>query len=338
MAGRGKTKNRKSRRVSALTGLVASFLCLLLATLGNWYVHHSSDWRKDTEKSIPQGITDLLYWVGNPSADITDALGWTGTDAVYEFDEEAPSGSVTFAGLPVRVKSPAPSDIQVINRGNFIIGWSDSLRHPAWCAYHVTKEKKFNDGQRPNFLADKSLPLSPRPEDYTRSGYDRGHMAPNHAIVSRYGDADRKLTFLMSNIAPQRPALNRGVWRDVEHRIADLWTAKYGEIWVIVGAIPSASGQRFAGGIDIPESYFQLIVAQEGMDVRALAVVIPQEVGWNAWAARYIVTIDELEELTGFDFLSTLPSFIQDPLEAELPTRLWPIRIQDIIKLIVPKA
>lgn len=338
MAKRGKTKQARSRRVSAITGLVASFILLLLSTLGNWYVHHPRDWRKDAEKNLPKSAVEFLYWIGNPSADFTDALGWTGTDAVYEFDEEAPSGSVTFAGLPVRTKAPAPADIRVINRGNFIIGWSDSLRHPAWCAYHVTKEKKFNDGQRPSFAHDKAVPLSPKPDDYTKSGFDRGHMAPNHAIVSRYGDADRKLTFLMSNIAPQRPALNRGVWRDVEHRIADLWTAKYGEIWVIVGSIPSASGQRFAGGIDIPESYFQLIVAQEGMDVRALAVVIPQEVGWKAWAARYIVTIDELEELTGFDFLSTLPSFIQDPLEAELPTRLWPIRIQDIIKLIVPKA
>jgi hypothetical protein len=49
---------------------------------------------------------------------------------------------------------------------------------------------------------------------------------------------------MMSNIAPQSPALNRGVWRDVEHRIADLWTARYGEIWVVVGCI-SGAGQPY---------------------------------------------------------------------------------------------
>ncbi len=70
------------------------------------------------------------------------------------------------------------------------------------------------------------------------------------------------------------------------------------------------------------------------MDVRALAVLFPQHVPWNTWAARNIVTIQELEELTGLDFNPELPGFIQRPLEAELPTRLWPIRARDIFSLI----
>ena len=44
----------------------------------------------------------------------------------------------------------------------------------------------------------------------------------NHAIESRYGAEEQEKTFMMSNIAPQSPVLNRGVWRNVEHRIADL--------------------------------------------------------------------------------------------------------------------
>ena len=140
---------------------------------------------------------------------------------------------------------------------------------------------------------------------------------------------------MTSNIAPQSPALNRGVWRDVEHRIADLWTARYGEIWVIVGCISPQVGKTLGGtDIDVPKSYYQVIVAQEGMDVRALAVLFDQSVGWKDWAARHIVTIDELEKLSGLDFNPELPSFIQEPLEADLPNRLWPIRWQDILKQI----
>ena len=70
------------------------------------------------------------------------------------------------------------------------------------------------------------------------------------------------------------------------------------------------------------------------MDVRALAVLFDQSVGWKDWAARHIVTIDELEKLSGLDFLPELPSFIQQPLEADLPNRLWPIRPQDIFRQI----
>jgi endonuclease G len=161
-------------------------------------------------------------------------------------------------------------------------------------------------------------------------------MVPNHAIESRYGADDKKKTFLMSNIAPQTPALNQGVWRNVEHRIADFWPAKYGEIWVIVGTIPNSRGETLSGtDIEIPGRVYQVIVAQEGMDVRALAVVFDQHVPWREWAARNIVSIDELEEEAGLDFLPDLPTFIQNPLEAETPSRLWPIRARDVFRLIL---
>ena len=140
----------------------------------------------------------------------------------------------------------------------------------------------------------------------------------------------------MSNIAPQSPALNRGVWRDIEHRIADLWTARYGEVWVIVGAISRPESQETVSGtaVDVPTDYYQIILAQEGMDVRALALLFNQDVGWKAWGARHITTIDEIERLTGLDFNPELPSFIQEPLESDLPNRLWPIRPLDIIRQI----
>ena len=198
------------------------------------------------------------------------------------------------------------------------------------------KDAKYAIAKRPGFVKDKSIPSAPSPSDYTKSGYDRGHLAPNHAIATRYGEAAQKKTFAMSNVAPQTPELNRGVWRDVEHRIADLWTARYGEIWVVVGCIsPSTNGETIGGtNIDVPESFYQVIVAQEGMDVRALALVFSQQVPWNEWAARNIVSIEELEKMTGLDFNPDLPAFIQRPLESDLPTRLWPIRARDIFKLV----
>ncbi len=306
------------------------------AALGVWFVHHPRKWFAEAERAYPSFVTRPLYWIGNPLGDLTDALNLTGHDAVYEFDEEAPEGSVLFAGAPRRVGVPAPHDIRIIDRGEFVIGWSESLRHPVWCAYHVVSEGKHQLGKRPNFKRDKEANQCPGASAYERSGYDRGHMVPNFAIGTRYGDEMRRATFLMSNIAPQTPALNRGVWRDVEHRIAELWTARYGEIWVIVGCIsPTANHETLSGtDVDVPTQFYQIIVAQEGMDVRAQAVVFPQNVPWNAWPTRNLITIDELETLTGLDFLPELPSFIQDPLEAELPSRLWPIRKRDIFKQI----
>ena len=330
---KGKRKGRrKTRRASLKLGLALLVLLAIWGSAGEWFVHHPRTWIAEQ----PEAVSRVLCLAGNPLADITDAFGWTGYDTVYEYDTDAPSDSVFFAGAPKRIGPPAPSDIRILDRGEFVVGWSDSLRHPVWCAYHVTRDARYENAKRPGFAKDKSLPRAPTPNDYTKSGYDRGHMVPNYAIVTRYGESAQRKTFLMSNIAPQSPALNRGAWREIEHRIADLWTARYGEIWVIVGALsPESGGETIPGsGIDVPTDYYQIIISQEGMDVRALALIFSQEIGWDAWPARHIATIDEIERLTGLDFNPELPSFIQDPLESDLPNRLWPIRPLDIIRQI----
>lgn len=304
----------------------------IYATLGEWFVHHPRKWLDRYERSYPE-IASALEWIGNPVSDITDSLGFTGNDCVYEYDTVAPSGEVCFAGEPARMGSPAPDDIIVLDRGEFKIGWSPSLRHPVWVAYHVVEDARHASGERPNFSRDNQAPNCPSPDDYKKSGYDRGHMAPNYAIVTRYGEWLQKRTFLMSNIAPQTAELNRGVWRELEHRIAEYWTRKYGEIWVIVGCVSDDTARTCIGdtGIDVPEKFYMLVVAQDGYDVRALAVILPYDVPYGAYAARYLASVDELEALTGLDFLSGLPEFIGSPLEAQLPTRLWPVKFVDIL-------
>jgi len=328
-------KRGAGRRRSLKAGISLFVLIAVWGAVGDWYAHHPRTWIEEQ----PEFLSQALLWIGNPVADITDALDWTGYDTVCEYDTAAPNNTILFAGAPLRVSEPAPNDIRILQRDEFLIGWSDKLRHPVWCAYHVTREARHEATKRPGFTMDRSVRQAPRPNDYARSGYDRGHMVPNYAIVTRYGEEIQRQTFQMTNIAPQTPALNRGVWRDVEHRIADLWTARYGEIWVIVGALPPIGNCETISGtnIDVPRAYYQIVMAQEGMDVRALAVLFYQDVGWKAWAARHIVTIDELERLTGLDFNPELPSFIQEPLEADLPSRLWPIRPIDVFKQIAQR-
>ena len=329
----GRAARFSARKLALWGGISLSTLWLALGCLGNWFVHHPRAWIDEARRDSPVTAAVML-WFGSPFGDLTDALGWTGHDVVYDYDDVIEPGTVCFAGTPVRTGDPAPDDITVLDRGEFKVGWSPRLQHPVWVAYHVPAERRFPDGTRPNFTKDRSAAASPAAGDYSKTGYDRGHMAPNHAIVSRFGEEAQKKTFLMSNITPQSPALNRGVWRDVEHRIADLWTARWGEIWVVVGCIPSDSRETLSGtGIDVPRQFFQVIVAQEGTDVRALALLFDQDVAKDAWPARHIISIDHLEELTGLDFMPELELFME-PLEAEEPTRLWPIRFRDIFRKI----
>ena len=323
------SKGRSLARICAAVFLFA-FAAWLVA--GVWFVHHPRKWLEERRAAWPAFATDALLWIGNPAGDVTDGIGLTGEDAVVTLPRKAPSGEVLFAGVPVRVREPAPDDIKVLDRGEFLVGWSPRLRHPVWCAYHVPPEVQFESAPRPAFRKDGEAESSPVTTDFARTGFDRGHMVPNYAIVSRFGPEAQAKTFLLSNVTAQSPALNRGIWREFEHRISDLWTARWGEIWVIVGCVHGAGETLSGSDIDVPSMFWQLVVAQNGGEVRALAVVIEQDVPWKAWPARYITSIDELEEMTGLDLLSALPDGEEAALEAKTPSRLWPVRFTDIAR------
>lgn len=325
---------RRLRLWSRAASLALVLAVLALGAAGDFYVHHPADWLAARRSPL----TAPLEYFGDRAAFFTDALGWTGRDAVNTPDDPPPTGQVTFAGDPVRVGAPAPADLVVLDRGDYRIGWSPSLRRPVWAAYHVPRAAPFAAGKRPGFQRDRSVASSPGPREYERTGYDRGHMVPNHAIATRFGPDAQRRTFQMTNVAPQRPALNRGPWREMEQRIADLWTAKYGEIWVVVGAIPPARGARTTIGkskVDVPEQYYMVVASQTEDSVRVLAVLLDQTAGRWDFPARSIVSVDEIERRTGLDFFPDMQKSLQSALEASVPTRLWPIRALDLLKLVL---
>jgi len=323
------------RRVLRRCSAISLFIVVALNLLGIWYVHHPAAWLAARQSAF----TRPLVYFGDRASFLTDAAGWTGEDCLVSTTRAAPTNQVFFAGAPKRIADPAPTDLVILNRDAFVVGYSPTLRHPAWVAYHVPREARFESTKRPNFTKDRNVPSSPKPGDYTNTGYDRGHMAPNRALVTRFGPEIQKKTFNMTNIAPQRPALNRGPWRELEQRIADLWTHRYGEIWVIVGTLSSSrprSRERLSGTtIDVPSAYWMLIAAQTDEGVRTLAVVLPQTADRWTFPVHNIVTIDELEAWTGYDFFPDLPQSLLKPLETGRPTRLWPIHWQDFLTLIL---
>lgn len=320
---------RLARRVSVIT--LSGFV--LLSLYANWFVRQSNGRRlSEKRETLPDFVAELLFSIGEVSADLTDSFGITGSDATCSLPKNHKSEGVFFAGIP-KPKSPkAPSDISIIDKGEFTIAYSDKLRHPVWCAYKVSKEALFSIEGRPNFKKDKSFKSCPPASAYARTGYDRGHMVPNHAIASRYGIEAQKKTFLMTNIAPQTPELNRGVWREVEHRIADLFTARWGNAWVIVGAISEGKETLSGTDIDIPTAFYQIVAAESDGEVRALGLIIDQNVPWNVWPRHYLTSIDRIEEITGFDFFADLEDTAENALESITPTRLWPVRFLDAFK------
>lgn len=130
---------------------------------------------------------------------------------------------------------------------------SEQKRAPLWSAEDLTEENlEIADKTRRqgSFAPDTRLPplMQAQPEDYTRSGYDRGHMAPSG---DQPGLEPQKESFLLSNIVPQTPELNRGPWEGVESAVRG-WAREEGEIFVVTGPGYDPDSFRSIGPHHIP--------------------------------------------------------------------------------------
>lgn len=226
----------------------------------------------------------------------------------------------TLAGLPV-----GRQPVRVLENIGYVAGYDEARQNPAWVAFHLAYTPEGRTVERPDrFATDRRTRASIDHNDYTGTGYDRGHMAPNYAIGVVYGEVAQRETFLMSNIVPQRPTLNRVFWRNIEERIANDYLKDFAEVWVITGPVYSPPDERLESGVAIPDAFF-LIVADvvEDTQVRVLAFIVPQDVTEDARIDDYLVPVDAIEDATGFDFLSLLEDEAEDRLEALTAPHIW---------------
>ena len=215
--------------------------------------------------------------------------------------------------------------LEVLENRGYVAGYSESLRNPLWVCYRIFDVPELHSGKRPSrFSVDKRTRAKVAHDDYTRSGFDRGHMAPNYGIATRYGREAQKETFLMSNIIPQTPRVNQHIWKDLEMRVAQTYGRCFREVWVITGPVFDEDPERLDSGVAIPSSYYKIIVDESGGRLRVLAFLVPRNCPPYTRIKSCLVSIDKLEQYTNLDFFPELPDDIEDELEAKPAGRLWP--------------
>ncbi len=317
-----KTFNPWKRRISG--GLLAIIACVALG-FGNWFAHLPR-----AERATFGSWESTLEALGAVTADLTDALGVTGQDVEIPYTQKVAKGPLPF-GIPVAEDlGRAPNDILLLKRQGYWVGYSPSQGHPVWAAYAVPTQKLLEAApKRPPFQQDPQVPNSTHPDHYTHSGYDRGHFAPNYAIATRYNRAAQIETFLMTNIAPQKPKLNQGPWRDLEHLIATDLSGIGDTIWVIVCSIPDQEKQylRSKQGktkVRIPKGFGMVIASIHEGKLRALGVYMPQTLTSSKKPRYCFYPVRELEAMTGLNFFSALTYDQQKALELPEANRFWP--------------
>lgn len=303
---------RSFRRTKAF--VVANLL--VWAGIGAWYVVQPAERQADVRRLVGNAF--------DSRKDVTAFdVAWDLWQlyASEDYVPGLPAGDRThvYAGAPT-----APQAVRVLVNTGYVVGYSDALGLPLWAAYRAPDGDFAEAPPRPDsFAVDARTSARITSDDYARSGYDRGHMAPNHAIALRHGREGQLETFLMSNIAPQRHPLNAGPWEALERRIAANYPARFGEVWVIAGPVLGDRPERLRGRVAVPEAFFMVIVDETEGRLRAQAFLFPQDTPERAPPAAHLTTIDEIERRTGLDLLHELADEVETALEARRAARVW---------------
>jgi endonuclease G len=184
----------------------------------------------------------------------------------------------------------------------FAVMYSGVSRTPLWSAEYLTRDR-LNQAKEidreDSFHEESRLPKSARAslDDYSGSGYDRGHLAPNADMATRSQQYD---SFSLANIAPQSPRNNRYIWRNVESATRYL-TQQYGEVYTLTGvAFTDKTAKQLGGQVLVPSHFFKAVyipaINQAGVYYAP-----------NDESERIdIISIDELAIQTGIDVLPML--------------------------------
>lgn len=232
---------------------------------------------------------------------------------------------IIFGGIP----RPSRPDIHltVLKNIAYIVGYSESRKDPLFSCYRVIHMDHPFVLERPKgeFLTDLRTAARVAHHDYTGAGYDRGHMTPNSAIARCFGADAQKETFLLSNICPQSPNLNREVWEKLERAEID-YAAQFDEVWVVDGPIfADLNGgvtHTLRSGIAVPSSFYKIVLEDRGGTIRLFAVIMPQGVKGTELPQQFLTSVRRIEEQTGLEFLWKVDPRTRESLETQV-SPMW---------------
>ena len=193
-------------------------------------------------------------------------------------------------------------------------GYAVNYNYATKVAYFVTEvirpENLVRSAQRKDdFREDPEIPAQYRVtlKDYVGSGYDRGHMAPAADFMASVQLMSE--SFLLSNMMPQNPGNNRGIWKYTEE-MTRFWVQKYNTpMYVITGTIFDQSSPVFGNNVRVPTYVYKIVI--DPKNLRTIAFLYPNQKLDPKTIEQYVVSIGEIEDFTGINFSPKLPAQYQ---------------------------
>lgn len=215
--------------------------------------------------------------------------------------------------------------------------YRESYEQAEWSAYCLTDKHLVKNASRSDdFRADPKISTgSATPDDYKKTGYDRGHLSP--AADFAFDKTAMSETFYMTNMSPQTGSFNRGIWKDLESSVRN-WAKKFGRVYVVSGPILEKNADSYksigTNKVSVPEYYYKVILAplyedendkntpDDAKNIATIGFIFPNQKCTDT-IFNYAVTVAEVEKRTGIDFFYELEDAAEKAAESVFDKSIW---------------
>lgn len=210
----------------------------------------------------------------------------------------------------------------VIKHTGYTLSYSEDHEQAKWVAYELTAEETRKSFGRTNkFITDPDVPTGSADDaDYRASGYDRGHLAP--AADMGWSETTMRESFYFSNMSPQMPEFNRGVWKRLEEQVRQ-WAIDNKKIYVVTGPVLENNLPTIGhDGVSVPKVYYKVILDYTEPRLKGIGFLIPN-VGSSQPISSFAVPIDSVEKVARINFFTALPDEQERAIEKDVCLNCW---------------
>jgi DNA/RNA endonuclease G (NUC1) len=297
----------------------------------------------DSDFTFNEPCTVTIFATQVSDQDINDPPDNMAADYVFTFNSEFqrdPAEHMLMGNPSNATKNVGDTTNYLMMKLQYALSYNNNRYTPNWTSWHLDSSWRGSAPRQDDFRADSTLPpgyhqvqggaVSGETNDYSGSGFDRGHMCPSADRTSTI--PDNSATFLMTNMVPQAPGNNQGPWANFENALRAFLPSN--ELYILsggagVGGIgESGAASVLASGVTVPNKTWKaaLILPVGDNDIsrvdnntRIIAVIMPNDTAIRPddWK-KYLATVDQIEALTGYDLYSNVPTGIQAVIEARV--------------------
>ena len=318
---------------------------LLLLALAIWGYTYKKDEMRDlgmgaivdqTDKVVDKTsdyVDDVTDYLGDATKDLSKEAKRIHKDVVETVKEGAAEAETATKKAVAKVtnrKLELPARLKhtperIVEHTGFTLSFNREHNNPNWAAWELTADEAKGTLPRANdFEPDPKLPENHQVThaDYTRSGYDRGHMVP--AADMKWDSKAMNDCFYMSNICPQTHALNAGGWETLESACRR-WAKQEGSVYIVCGPIYKGNKHKTIGKdlkITVPEGFFKVVLSMREGKEKAIGFYYANS-NAKQTMEQTATTVDEIEALTGMDFFINIDDHLEERIESTFSLKQW---------------